>query len=272
MFVCAAMVAWGSGCSLFNAGRAVERITAERPFLPPLQSERNVINLEVYFVDRVIGDPTIGEGLWRAVNQADGTPSTHARLRDAGIQYGVAPSSPPAALQSLIARGFKQTSTRMTSVLNVPLLNGSSAQIPVATLPPDSLIPSSGKRGAVPLRVVNAACTFGVAAEKLQEGWVKVVFLPQIQHGADQLRPVATGQSWESRRGQQVESYYDHEFSLELNTGEFVVVGLSGERPETLGQLFFRNGDSQGRFQRLMIVRLAGMQHVIPQRSDRGTF
>src|ERR1043165_3175092 len=97
--VCAALAAWLSGCALFSHGSAVERITADRPFLPPLPADRNVIDLEVYFVDRVVGDPTISDGLWRAVNQAAGPMSTHADLRRAGIQYGVAPSSPPPALQ-----------------------------------------------------------------------------------------------------------------------------------------------------------------------------
>ena len=272
ILVYAAIAAWGSGCNLFNLGAAAERITAERPFLPQLQAERNVVDLEVYFVERVIGDPTIGDGMWRAVNQADGTPSAHARLREAGIQYGVAPSSPPQALQALISRGFSNSSTKVTTVRKVPLISGSSGPINVASLPPDRVIPSSGKRGGEPLRVINGQCTFQVSAQKLQEGWVKLTFLPEILHGADQVRRVSTGQSWEAQRGQRVESYYDQEFSLDLNTGEFVVVGLSGERPETLGQMFFRNGDPQGRFQRVMIVRLAGMQHVKPQRSEHGAF
>lgn len=270
--VCAGIAAWGSGCTLFNPSSAVERITAERPFLPPLHSERNVIDLEVYFVDRVVGDPTISDGLWRAVNQAAGPMSTHADLRRAGMQYGVAPSSPPAALQSLISRGFGSTSTKVTAVNKVPLINGSSAPINVATLPASCHIPSSGKKGSGAMQVTQGNCTFQIAVERLQEGWVRVAFLPQIQYGAEQVRPVATDQRWENKNGQQVESYYEQEFSLDLNTGEFVVVGLADEQPGTLGHLFFRSGDPAGRFQRVMIVRLAGMQSMKPLGNSRGTF
>jgi hypothetical protein len=101
---------------------------------------------------------------------------------------------------------------------------------------------------------------------------VKIAFLPQIQHGAERVRPVPTDERWENKNSRLIETYYDQEFSLELNTGEFVVVGLSEERPGTLGHLFFRSGDPQSRFQRVMIVRLAGMQSMKPTRSDRGKF
>ncbi len=270
--LCAALAACGSGCALFHPGAAVERITADRPFLPPLQSERNVIDLEVYFVDRVLGDPTIGEGLWRAVNQAAGPMSTHAELRRVGIQYGVAPSSPPAALQSLISRGFGATSTKLTAVNSVPLINGSSTPIPVSTLPDACTIPVSGKKGGASIRVNQGKCSFQVAAERLQEGWVRLKFVPQVQYGAEQVRPVATEQRWENKNGQQIEQYFEQEFSLDLNRGEFVVIGLADGPPGSLGHLFFRSGDPAGRFQRVMIVRLAGMQSMTPLGSARGTF
>jgi len=272
MFVCAVIAALTSGCALFNPGSAVERITAERPFLPQVQSERNVIDLEVYYVDRVVGDPTISDGLWRAVNQAAGPLSTHARLRGEGIQYGVSPSSAPPALQALIFRGLGSTPTKTTSVRNVPLINGSSAPIHVGTLPKSCVIPSSGKKGVGALTVDQGECTFKVAAERLQEGWVKLAFLPQILHGSERIRFEPGEQTWENKNSRLIESYYDQEFSLELNTGEFVVIGLAEDRPGTLGHLFFRSGDPQSRFQRVMIVRLAGMQSVKPLRSDRGTF
>jgi hypothetical protein len=257
---------------LVGSSSAVERITAERPFLPPLQPERNVIDLEVYFVDRVVGDPTIGDGLWRAVNQADGDFKSHGRLRQAGIQYGVAPSSPPPALQSLIARGFGASSTKVTAVNHVPLMNGSSAPINVSELPERCTIPSASGKGHGTLEIVKGRCTFRVAAERLQAGWARVAFLPQILHGEERLRPVATDRRWETTNGQQVESFYDQEFSLDLNTGEFVVVGLADERPGTLGHLYFRSGDPHGRFQRVMIVRLSGLQDVKGSRSELGKF
>src|SRR6187399_2715388 len=159
VIVCAAIATLATGCALFNPGSAVERITAERPFLPPLQSERNVIDLEVYYVDRVVGDPTIGDGLWRAVNQAAGPLSTHAKLRSEGIQYGVAPSSAPPALQSLIFRGYGQSSTKVTSVNHVPLINGSASPIHVGKLPESCVVPSSGKKGLGAITVSEGECT-----------------------------------------------------------------------------------------------------------------
>jgi hypothetical protein len=115
-------------------------------------------------------------------------------------------------------------------------------------------------------------CTFKAAAEKLQEGWVKVAFIPEILYGEDRVRPVATDQGWESRGGQKIETYYDQEFTLELNTGEFVVMGMADEKPGSLGELFFRGWDPTGKFQRVMIVRLAGMQRVKPTRGGRSEF
>jgi hypothetical protein len=45
-------------------------------------------------------------------------------------------------------------------------------------------------------------------------------------------------------------------------------VGFAGEEPTNLGGLFFRYGDAKSSANRLMVVRVVGMQQVNPVRTE----
>jgi hypothetical protein len=259
----------GSGCALlFWFPRTRDTVT-NRPFLPPIPNKLQAVQLDVYFVDRVIGDP-LSDAVWKSLNQASGSLEERVRLRKSGVQYGIASSTPGFELQQLLDSKSSAV-VRQTYRQSTTIVTGETGEIEASMLGKPRLIPSSDKSRSEPIEASDAHCRFRIAADCVQQGWFKVTFLPEIHHGEQRVRPYATDSKWIAQSSQNIEPYFDRQFSVELNTGEYVVIGMSGDKPDSLGGLFFRGGDPDQRLSRLMIVRLNGMQEVEAVRQSTGT-
>jgi hypothetical protein len=203
------------------------------------------------------------------LNQASGKLDERVRLRQSGIQYGVAPSAPNFDLQQLLDPKSSAVG-RQTYRQPITIPAGETAELFAATLGEPRLVPSSDKSRTEPVAARNAHCRFRMAADCMQEGWFKVTFVPEIHHGEERIRAVPTESNWTAQSSQNIEPYFDRQFSVELNTGEYVVIGMSGDKEDSLGGLFFHGGDPEKRLNRMMIVRLKGMQEVEAVRQSTG--
>lgn len=258
----------GSGCALFfNTDEHVSTI-ANRQILPPVPSPRNAVEIEVYFVDRPLGDTLTGESLWKSLNQASGSLRDHVQLREAGFRYGLAPSTAPFALQALLDPGRSAGTARQTQRQSLTIPAGESTLLEIGSLTGSRIVPSSDKAHPSPRQVTDARCVVRMNAERVQEGWIRLTLVPEIHHGENRVRPVATDRAYAYRASQDIEQYFDQQFSVEMNRGEYVVIGQDGEGENSLGGLFFRGADPAGRINRLMIVRLVGMHEVQAVRQE----
>ncbi|MBX3442030.1 MAG: hypothetical protein KF774_06465 [Planctomyces sp.] len=259
-----------TGCDIFGTASRRDSGLTDRQFLPSVPAPRDVINLEVILIDRTPGDPLTGDSLWRSLNQAAGSLSNRVQLKEAGLQYGIAPSTPPFALQALLNTD-RSAGSGPTQRHAVPIPTGGSTMITTGQLAGARTIAGADKSRPRAIEVADAHCIFQVAAERVQDGWVRITLLPEIHHGTQKLRPRANDRDWVPANTREIEPYLDRQFSVELNTGEYVVVGPAGTDPNSLGTLFFRGGDLESRQQRLMIVRLIGMHEVQPVRTSPPT-
>jgi hypothetical protein len=100
--------------------------------------------------------------------------------------------------------------------------------------------------------------------ERMQDGWARLQFVPEIHHGEMKLRKVPDEFNWTSMSSQQVDPRFDQRFQVDLNLGEMIVLGAGGGKKRSLGHHFFRGGESDGHHERLLIIRLADMQRVDP--------
>jgi hypothetical protein len=110
----------------------------------------------------------------------------------------------------------------------------------------------------------NARCVFRVKVERMQDGWAKLEFVPEIHHGEMKVRFVPDEYNLTTRSSQQVDPHFSERFNVELNLGEMLVLGAEGNEPRSLGHHFFRGGQTDNQLQRLLIIRLADMQRVEP--------
>jgi hypothetical protein len=103
-----------------------------------------------------------------------------------------------------------------------------------------------------------------LTAFRVQDGWARLEFAPEIHHGVDRLRPMVTNGGWQSREGQETD-VLPQRFSLKLHVGEIAVMTTAPEKHHSFGHnAFVREDETVGPLQRLLVVRLSNMSRVDP--------
>ncbi len=252
-----------TGCSLFPTDDAVSNIESRRPTLPPIQTSREAIQLEVLFVERPADDPLLGPMLWREVDQIAAIPAeTRELLQQNGFRVGHVGSSLPPTVQTLLG------------IVGRGDVGGNPNALPLVgsrkSLPPgmDTEVQTGEERESCQVRIVQgdqaklrdyqfARSLFRMKSARLQDGWVRIDFQPEIHHGEHRVRHTPTDEGWAFRSRQNIDAKHAHQFSLTMNVGEVAIITAAPDQPETMGDLFFCRDDNGIKKQRVLIVRVA---------------
>lgn len=262
MLLLAGCVLAVGGCALFTDG--VET-AAQGLALRPVVESRDGIHLEAYFIDRPVGDPLIGEALWREIDQISSiAPDVRFRLNEAGIRYGVSGSDLPKTLSALLSDRETGSAAQQTRRLDVPLVSGSQGELEVSVLPRRCRIRMPGRTAQDVREYDDVRCVLRVTAQRMQEGWVRLEFLPEIHHGVARARYAATERDWQMQQSQNIEPLYEQRFSVALNIGEYIVIGAAGGAEDSVGQHLFRGGEPDPQQERLILLRVRDMQRIDP--------
>jgi hypothetical protein len=261
LFVAVLFLAGQGGCALFpSVSDDPSNAFALRPIVQP----RDGIRLEVWYVDRPAGDPLTGDALWREIDQINSiAPDVRFRLNEAGIRYGVTGSNLPETLSALL-NDHEASAIQRTSRQHLPLLSGATGELEVASLPRQCRIRIPVRTSRETWEYSGVRCVFQVTAQRTQAGWVRMEFVPEIHHGESRIRPVATESDWQMQESQRVEPLYEQRFSVELNLGEHVIIGATDAGFDSVGQHFFRGGQPESGQERLIVLRVQGMEQVNP--------
>ena len=250
------------GCSLFPTEDAVSTVESRRPMLPPIRAAQNAIQLEVLFVERPADDPLLGPMLWREIDQIAAIPAeTRELLQQNGFRVGHVGSSLPPTVQTLLGLVGAGESDNANSK---PLVGNRKI------LPPgiDTEVQTSEERESCQLKIVqgdqvklheyqSARSLFRLKSARLQDGWVRIDFQPEIHYGDNRVRHTPTEEGWAYRSRQNVDARHAHQFSLTMNVGEMAIITAAPDQPETMGDLFFCRDDHGIKRQRVLIVRVA---------------
>lgn len=259
-----------SGCSLLSLSSLFSDTEATGKAdlrLPPIVASRDAVQLEILFVDRPANDALLGDSLWKQVDQIAGmSADIRSTLRENGWRVGHASSHPPRAIEQLLEMSTERPEAidneRHLVGRRVALAAGGNLPIDLTELQPEIRLKPSvdGKTKSYS----NAKCILNVQIDREQDGWVRLNFTPEVHHGQNWLRPVATQLDWTRRRGQLVEPLFDQKFSLSLNVGEMAIITAEGNDKESAGHSFFRGIHESGGLQRLLVVRVANMRKMVP--------
>ncbi len=245
------------GCALWNGEESIGP-TGRQSLLKPVAPQVDAIVLEVSFVERPVGDPLLGNRLWDELDTISTLdPTVLTSLRRNGFRFGVAGSEPPRSLLAAMGVvGGRYNGHRYSQ--------RSGQAVPIETWPWYATCRIKFDEAGEPRQQTyeNARCVFRVTPERLQDGWVRVEFIPEIHHGEMKLRAVPGDQDWQQIPSQLIDPLFDERFSVELNLGETVVLSASGDDPESVGHHFFRGGTTGHKLQRLLIVRLVDMKRL----------
>ena len=251
------------GCSLFPTEDAVSKVESRRPSLPPIRAAQNAIQLEVLFVERPADDPLLGPMLWREIDQIGAIPAeTRELLQQNGFRVGHVGSSLPPTVQTLL--GIVGQGDVGDNADAKPLI-GSRKSLPPGM---DTEVQTGEERESYQLNIVQgdrvkqheyqyARSLFRMKSARLQDGWVRIDFQPEIHHGENRVRHTPTDEGWAYRSRQNVDARHAHQFSLTMNVGELAIITAAPDQPESMGDLFFCRDDHGIKKQRVLIVRVA---------------
>ncbi|MFG0334365.1 MAG: hypothetical protein ACF8TS_13455, partial [Maioricimonas sp. JB049] len=239
------------GCAIIDTS---EQTATGKPALPPIVPPQDAIELEVYFIDRPRGDSLIGDALWNEIDQISVVePGIRSQLNEDGIRFGVAPSSPPFALQALLDLQPYGSAAHRRVGRRYAIGSGTETELVSATLEGTCPLSLNLPDGPRTREYETPRCVFRVRAERVQDGWARLEFLPEIHYGDLRMRPVATDHDWQYRGAQEIDPLFSHRFTVELNVGEIVVVGTNKEFASPLGDYFIRNGKEDRKNERLLV-------------------
>jgi len=264
LFACAfSCVTLTVGCALFLPPDVSTTVDAQRPLLPPLRPTPDAIQLQVLFVDRPVDDPVVTQLLWQEVDQVGAVPpAMRSVLKDNGLRVAQSGSNVPPTLQTLLglASDISQVPPMDAATMSgrqLSLLSGQDSEIAVNDAQESCIVRFQLNGEQETLEFPQARCLLRVRPVRVQDGWVKLEFTPEIHHGDSRLRHTPGDEGWMFRGGQKVDVRHALKFQLTLNTGEMAIVGTAEGDDDTLGRRFFRHERDGQTQQRLLVVRIS---------------
>ncbi|TWT51609.1 hypothetical protein KOR42_34970 [Thalassoglobus neptunius] len=257
------LIAGGAGCTALFPDSAK---TQHR--LPPLVGPRNAIEIEVYFVDRRKGDPMIGDRLWSSLHSVHTLdPDSARQLEDDGFRVAMSASRPPRPLAVLMSLSDENDPTRRVVMQRYTIPAGQETLVVASEIPDGTVIQRPGQDSSRPLEMRLGRAIFRIQADKVEDGWTRLVVIPEIQHGPMAARPTPREQDWIYQESQQRVTLYSDRITAELNEQEILALGLGSREEGDIGQHFFV-ADSENGLERLILIRISGMSRIEPVRSD----
>jgi len=275
----------GVGCALmgvdtddaFSAGKPVsaDQLAEFRDDAPV----RTILRLNTSNVTTLATDQRIRSLIWEELDESGlMSPEDRRRLNQSGLRVGVAGSTLPWALSSLL-RGERVQNTSLpddsrkvdgSTVFGTQLVlpQGSSSLIQIPS-PGDSLQIPAGhiaglKHGA---ELQNARCMFHVSTTEIGDGWVVIRFLPQIHYGEMSVRYSVAESREHLPVRQKIQPLYEQQFELKLHTGETAVIGYQKQDDWSVGQLLFQRESLSSLNEQVVTIELAAVEAVQGQKS-----
>lgn len=260
------LIGWSiTGCTLFPEWSESESAfrSSLKPGLAPIRPQASAIQLEILLVDRWADDPVLTRKLWDEVGRlACLKGNERSRLQQNGVWVGHVGASPPPSIQSLLeSRGSEtsQSSGGRVSGRFLGIPSGQDSEILLGD-PRETMTFTLHDGDKSEERTFSQArAVLRVRPDRLQEGWARLTFLPEVHHGDARLRPAATTEGWAYQAGQMHQVLHQLEFTLDLNVGEIAVVTSGGKEADTVGKAAFQYLDNGRVRQRVLLIRLVDL-------------
>ncbi len=251
-----------SGCTTLGVFPTVSSSTPNEERNRPAISQEGIV-LEVYFVERLADDPLLGDVLWRTLDQIGSvSPETRENLQANGLRFGIAGRNPGYALMSLLRATKENEPGNRTARQEYQTPSGVSHQFATGSHHSEVSVTylHHGERDTRQYK--NARGIFKCRVETTQDGWIHFDLLPQIHYGQYRMRPVASGIDWDLDGRQEEDTFYSQRFQVDLNQGEYLVLGADGDAPDSLGACFFRDQQDDMEWERLLVIHVVSVEQV----------
>lgn len=263
-----------SGCTrLFSLAmfRSAAPERSDSALLRPLPTPQHAVQIEAIFVSRPPSDPALGPSLWKELDQiASVDAQTRQNLKSQGLQFGLAAAHPPQAVYSLLNTALKGKDSSVSFERigrQLVMRAGAETELVCNDALPECLVKSLSTVDNEPeqaIRFENANCILRLRIDRVQDRWARVQLTPEIHHdGQSHLFQSEQDGELKPQQAKEISSFPEQLFSVDLNIGEWLVVGMAGQSENSLGQRFF--GPTKNRKEkRVLLIRLTGMSRVDP--------
>ena len=257
------------GCSLFPENPSNLSSTNKRSLLQPLKASPESILLDIRFLERPADDPVSSIEIWKEIDElGDMKPEMRENLRRNGFRIGHVGSNPPPSIQKLL--GLVSEIPSDVAEYAKPIMGrhtylspGIESEIPTGISRGECQFVLHEKEGSKTLEYEKVNCVFRMKAFRIQEGWVRIDFQPEIHHGERQMRHAITEQGPVWRGGQNIDALLAHRFDVKMNVGETLIVTSNQDEDETLGDRFFCHEVGGTTNQRLLKKQRILLIHVL---------
>ncbi len=241
-----------TGCFTALPDRALTRYEAKLPFSS--FAGEDVVQLDVYLVERPIGDVCINREVWELADEQT-LQERKQVLDDNGLRVCVLGDSPPDGLQTLLHSERSCANPRR-------LLFHAGQPTQIVLGPPTArlTVPLHQNGQTTLIDFDEAQCLLEATIRPAEDNKLVLNFSPQVRHG-EQLAtpravPLPSGElRWEPQVAQPTETYRGLSWELTVAANTFVAIGTRLDRPDTLGQRAFLNTEGL-RIQRLLVLRV----------------
>ena len=272
------------GCALFLAnGEVSKNIASPREWFGE-KSEANdgptlsTARLEASIVTRPANDVRIRQHVWLELDESGlMAPDRRQRLNQSGFRVAVASGTAPWALQSLAREA--QAALRSTEGQAAPdiqmkdqfsamgpvfsVMQNCKSLIEVQSQLDSSILPLKELPELAALRDQSGLrCVMEVSVKELTDEMVLLSVLPQIHIGANTTRFSISGSMEQLPVRQNIVPLYDQQFTVRLHTGDIVVIGQQRSETWNAGRLFFEPLSGSAATERLLMIRLAGVDQM----------
>ena len=272
------------GCALFQLpGAASKSISSPREWFGSKAKVEdgpilNTARLEASIVTRPANDERIRKHVWLELDESGlMAPDRRQRLNQSGFRVAVASGTTPWALQSLArealtalrsTEGQASPNLQMNDQLGAmgPTFNvmqNSKSLIEVQSQLDSSTLPLKELPELAVLRDQSGLrCVMEVSVKELTDDMVLLSVLPQIHIGANTARLSISGSMEQLPVRQNIVPLYDQQFTVRLHTGDIVVIGQQRSETWNSGRLFFEPLSGSAATERLLMIRLAGVDQM----------
>lgn len=272
------------GCALFrgNGDGAKDIVSPQEWFGKDSEANDgltlNTARLEASIVTRPAHDERVRQHVWLELDESGlMTPDRRQRLNQSGFRVAVASGTAPWALQSLAREAMAALrSTEGQASSNSPANDQFSAMGPMFSVMQNSKslieVQSQLDSSMLPLKELpelavlrdqsGLRCVMEVSVKELTNDMVLLSVLPQIHIGANTTRLSITGSTEQLPVRQNIVPLYDQQFTVRLHTGDIVVIGQQRSETWNAGRLFFEPLSGSAATERLLMIRLAGVDQM----------
>jgi hypothetical protein len=259
-------VLWATGCAPGAAVRSTSWLPHRLPFQGPTGPD--VVQIRIALLECPPGESEwryLNGDLWQLTDESLIPEDRRQAMAESGFRVGKVGTPPPARLLELLTSPRYNPAPR-----ELAFRAGDPKPLPLG--PTLAHCRYRTERDGEPIDLEQSDCSLVVVASRAPDGKALLRLTPQVEHGEAKnvykVDPQAG--SFLSVPERPVETFPQMAWDAELALNEYLLVGGSFERTESLGHQFFVRPDETVPVQRLLVIQMGAPPAEAPAPAPKG--